>query len=448
MDVSPAIFGSILALLLGACVGAQREMRQQQQRKKDIAGFRTFSLTSVFGFLIGFLGKLFDVSEYVFLIIFGFLLLCILAYYVLNYQFTKDVSNSRLPQTSSVVTVVSLVLVFIIGILVAHNFYYFSSILTLIITSLLFFGDYLHRFAKKITKNEIFASLKFALISVVILPLLPDYSYSLAEMGYFTQILLSLGIEMDLLSKIDIFNPYSIWLLVVFISSIAYVGYILMRLLGAKKGILFTGFLGGLMSSTALTTSFAAESKKAPSLSTPFAIGIIIACSTMFFRILFEVLVVNPLLFPMLFLVLGVMGGVGYAVALYFFHKGNIDHIKPVKFASPFSLKPAFEFTLFFVIIALLSELFVIFFGDNGIYLLAFFSGFADVDPQTLTLSALAKQGEITNMVAVTGITLAAFSNTLVKAGIALYLGSRNMRTKIITAFGLILLVGILLLLL
>lgn len=427
------LIGIFLSLLLGALIGAQREMKLQKLNFKDFAGFRTFSFISIFGFIIGFLS--FEVLENPLLMIltfFGFIILLVVSYFVLAKKYKSYVS-----ETSQVVAL----LTFLIGILISLNFYYISILLSIIITILLVLGTTLHNFAKKISNNEVFATLKFVIISFVVLPILPNKSYGPLDINYVNDILLNY-FSKEILIQFSIFNFYKIWLLVVLISGITYVGYILMKILGTKKGIFLTGVLGGLMSSTALTSSFSIESRKNPKLSNYLGIGVIIASSIMFFRIILEVAIVNlNLLSSVLFL--SFMGFFGICVSLYFYFKIKSSDNTILETKSPFTLGPAIKFSLFFVFIIFISKLFTILFGNNGLYIVSFFSGLGDVDAITLTIAEMAKNGSITNLTASLSIFLAAVSNTIVKGGIAYFLGSQKFSRRIILVFILLIIIGI-----
>lgn len=231
--------------------------------------------------------------------------------------------------------------------------------------------------------------------------------------------------------------------MVVFISGIGYIGYILIKTIGAEKGIEVTGFLGGLISSTALTSSFAIESKKINYLSIPLAIGVVIACSTMFFRIILEVLVLNSELLIGITLLLGSMGLIGLITAFYLYKKVKLNHIKKIKFDSPFTIGPAIKFSILFLFVLFISKLPSIIFGNSGIYFVSFLSGISDVDAITFSLAKLAKQNAISNTSAQIGIVIAAIANTIVKAGIAYYFGSKKFSKQIIIIFSIILIIGI-----
>jgi uncharacterized membrane protein (DUF4010 family) len=431
--IDSLFIGFFLSLILGAIIGAQREMTLQKFKKSDFAGFRTYTLITMLGFLLGYLSFVRLDEVYIAIVgIVGIFAFSLVAYKQVSVR-GKDVS---------IISEVSAVVMFIVGILVSLQEYYFSIIITFILTSLVAVGNQLHSFAKKLTTNEVFASLKFALISIIVLPLLPNRNYSLYEMGFLKDMLLHFGLSEQFLLAMNVFNPFEIWLMVVFVSGIAFIGYILMRTIGAQKGSIYTGFLGGLMSSTALTSSFAIESKRLPFAITPLAVGVIIACSVMFFRILFTVSVLFPSLVKSLFIPMIVMGSVGLIMAFFIFKKQKVDHKQEFKVETPFALKPAFFFGGFYIGIIFLAQAMLYFFGESGVLLVAFLSGIADVDAITISLARLAGDQVISSNLAVLGIVIAAFSNTVVKAGIAYSLGAKKFAKIIFVVFGTMILAG------
>jgi len=424
-----------LSLLLGALIGVQREMRQQQEEIVDFAGFRSYIFISILGYLFGFLGNEIFKSQAIVLVgVFFVFFLSIVAYRAVSKLHPKEISI-----TNEVV----LVLTFLIGILVSMKFYYVCVTLSILITGILYLSEELHKFAKKLKKSEFLATLKFVLISAVILPILPNKNYTPLDLPLFGSLLKKQEIiSSDLLTQLDVFNFFHIWLFVVLISAIGYVGYILMKTIGAERGVEVTGFLGGFMSSTALTSSFALESKRLNYLSSPLIIGTVIACSTMFLRIIFEVWLINPEILLYLLLPMVIMGAFGYLIATYLLKKSKLRHIKNLDLNSPFTLVPALKFAIFFLFILIITKLFTLIYGEKGIFLVAFFSGIADVDAITISLSNLASTGIISASSASTGIILAAFANTFFKAGIAYFVGSKAFSKGIIYTFLLILFVG------
>lgn len=425
-----------LSLMLGALIGIQREIRLQKENKKDLAGFRTFTFISLYGFLSGYLSiEILKNTNFLLLSFSSIILLMITSYYIVSKDKNGDIS---------IITQVLILFAYVIGLLISLNYYYISIILSVTIAVILFLSNQLHLFAKRLTKSEVFATLKFIIVSIVILPILPNKNYTLLELPWIGNILLEQNLfSTELISQLDVFNFYHVWLMVVFVSGIAYIGYVLMKVFGSKKGILITGLLGGFMSSTALTTSFSIQSKKESTLTTPLAIGVIIACSVMFFRVLFEVLVLNPELFFNILIPMTLMGltGIGLAIYLLIKSRNKGEKIHEHKIHSPFTLKPAFTFAAIFLIVSLLSKLFSILFGNSGVYLLSFISGITDVDAIVISLCGLSKQGILSNSVTSFGIIIASISNTFFKAGIAYYFGSKDFFKVIMYVFGVILFV-------
>jgi uncharacterized membrane protein (DUF4010 family) len=436
--IESEIYKLFLSLLLGAIIGSQREIWQKKKKFNDFAGFRTFSLISLFGFLTAFLDNIYNSNFFVILGFIMVILFDLFSYYRIYKVF---------PKRTSVITQVCFLLTYLIGIFIYLNYFYLSLTIAILVSTILFLGEKLHNFAYTLSENEIFATLKFAIISVVILPLLPNKNYTLLDMPVVGNFFSSQSlIPINILKQIDVFNFYKIWLVVIFISGISYVGYILMKTIGSNKGIALTGFLGGLVSSTAVTVSFAQESKKLKYLSIPLALGVVIACSTMFFRMLLEVVVVNSSLFLNLFFILSIMGAIGFVISYFLLKKIKLNHIKDIKVESPFQIMPALKFSLFFLFIIFLSKLFSILFGDKGVYFVAFFSGFSDVDAITLSLSTLALNGNLDMTTAKIGILIAAFSNTLIKGFFAYYFGTRKFSKAVMISLGIILLIGTILL--
>ena len=430
--------GSSLSLLLGALIGAQREVRIQKSHVKDFAGFRTFAFGCLLGFLLGYLAfEVVGESWIIVLSIFNIFVISAIAYYVLSKTDPLEIAMT---------TEMTFVLTFVLGVFISLKYYQISTTLAIVIATILVLGEKLHFIAKHLKNKEIFATLKFAIISLVVLPILPNMNYTLFDFPILGELLKNQSwISQSLILALDVFNFYHMWIMVVFISGIGFVGYFLMKVLGSQRGILLTGFLGGFMSSTALTTSFSQESSKSKSLANPLAIGVIIACSTMFFRIIFEVIVLNKNLLYGLTIPLGIMGFVGFALALYLFFKYDKKSVKVAKeekLTSPFTLAPALEFALLYLMISFFSKLFTLIRGDSGIYILSFISGITDVDAITISLSTLALNLSISSNVAQMGIIIAAMTNTIFKGAIVYYLGSKPFFHKIFYVFTIILLFG------
>lgn len=220
--------------------------------------------------------------------------------------------------------------------------------------------------------------------------------------------------------------------MVVLIAVISFVGYFAVRLGGAEKGILFTGLFAGLSSSTALTLHFARTSRQNREIEAMLAAGILLACGTMFPRILIYAAVISPGLLPALLLPVSVMGIMLYLPALYFWrhHRQALSVDSPTPIQNPLELRTALLFGGLLAIIMLLGEWLRGILGEAGIYLLAAASGVADVDAITLSLTRMSLE-RIEPSTAVLGIVIAAAVNNLFKSGLATVLGTRHLGKRV-----------------
>ena len=236
-----------------------RENIPVQTTKKYLPVSELFRLLSIFGFLSALISSF--TSYWIFiagLISFGALV-------TVSHIFSA--SSGKRGATSET----AVLIVFLSGALVYWNFIILASIIGVIVTLFLSLKIQLHKFAGKVSEEDIYATIKLAIITVIILPLLPDKTY-----GPF-----------------NVLNPLLIWRMVIFISALSFIGYIFIKTIGQDKGIPITGLLGGLVSSTALTISLAKKSKETAELSNSFGIGILLASTVMYLRIFFIVLVLD-----------------------------------------------------------------------------------------------------------------------------------------------------------
>ncbi|HHW05684.1 MAG TPA: MgtC/SapB family protein [Methanothermobacter sp.] len=402
----------LISLGIGALIGIERERRREHS---EFAGIRTFMLMALLGTLSVYVSENFP---YFLLVAFIGLVTLIVASYVMS---TKDDGDIGL--TSEVAAL----LTFVLGAICAYGEgYKLAPIIAIIVTALLALKGYLHLFARRISEKEMIDTLKFLVIAFVILPLLPN-----TYMGPF-----------------QVFNPYQIWLMVVFISGISYAGYIAMKIIGPERGLSVTGIIGGLVSSTAVVTAMAGRVKESESVLKAAVFASVVASSMMFFRILFEVMVINPSLLTFLSLPLFTMGILGISLGLGLLRSPDENVKSDVKLKNPFSLKPAFLFGALFMVILFLSKAANVYIGNMGVYVAGIVSGVADVDAITVSMALLSKNNVISQYTAITTITLASISNTLVKLGIAFLFGTKNFGKKIGVVFGAVILAGLIIIIL
>ncbi len=401
-----------VAIVLTSLIGLEREQKYQKYGSDAFGGVRTFALIGLFGAL-SFILSAYSIVYFAVLTV-GFFLLIVTSYFITCKR------NNDVGATSEVAAI----LVYIVGILCGMEKFVLATVVALAVLSILHFKAPLHKWAKHLKNEEIVSAIQFIVIAFVVLPLLPNQ-----EFGPF-----------------GFFNPYIVWLMVVFISAISFVSYIAIKLFGAKRGIGVTGFLAGFISSTALVLSFSGESKRNKGIVNPYVLAVVVASSAMFFRVLLEVSVLSPGLLDMLLIPLVAMGGVGILSVLFLWIKKDKSSEKiekeMLKIKSPFRIGPALKFGAFFAAISLLTKLGSEYMGDSGLYLSSFISGIMDVDAITVNMAGDFVANKITENAAVVAIIIAAMTNTFAKGAIFLALGHRKVALKIISIFALMLLVG------
>ncbi len=401
-----------IALALGALIGVEREYAHYKNRGHMIAGIRTFPLIALFGALSAYLGE--RISVWILVVgIFLTGILILVSYSLINKTHRKFVGTT---------TEVAGFLTFFIGALSYYGETFFAMMLAISITIILYARSVLHDFAAHIKKEEMADTLKFAVIAFVILPFLPNKGYG----------------------PYELFNPFLIWSMVVFVCGIGFVGYVLMKWKG-EKGLELTALLGGLVSSTALTSNFAQKSKKKVNLSYALAVGVIIANGVMFIRLLLEIFALNPILFVEIFPIFAILAGATALIAYILWKRGKKAKDSKVELGSPFALAPALKFAIIFTLALALIKLSNIYFSPKGIYFVSFLSGLADADAITLSLSQLAG-GSVSMLVAKKSILIAALSNVASKGAIAVWLGGSAFRKIVLSSFIPIILLGIILL--
>ncbi|AAB85926.1 MgtC/SapB family protein [Methanothermobacter thermautotrophicus] len=231
--------------------------------------------------------------------------------------------------------------------------------------------------------------------------------------------------------------------MVVFISAISYAGYIAMKIAGPERGLGATGIIGGLVSSTAVVTAMAGRVRDSEDLMGPAVFAAVISSSMMFFRILLEVSVVNSSLVGYVAPPMLAMGVLGVMLAAMFMRSSSgID--SDIKIENPFSVKPALIFGALFLAILFISKAASVYLGRGGVLVASVISGVADVDAITVSMSILAAGGSISQSTAAAAITLAGVSNTLIKGGIALVLGTKKFGKRVGTLFVAIITAGLL----
>mgnify|MGYP006277796451 CR=1 FL=1 len=402
------------ALLIGILIGLQREHAYGDPKGGLFAGVRTFTLLAVLGTSAAFLSDLVE-NDFIFVGLSSAVILMIIIAYFVGATERGEVGLT---------TEVAAVLTILIGAISYYHSIEFAAALGVMTTVLLAVKGEMRNLAQVVTKEDIFATLQFAVITAIILPILPNQEFGPPPL--------------------DVLNPHNVWRLVVFISGINFLGYILIKIVGPRRGIGLSGILGGLASSTANTLSFSQRSNTQENLERSFGMAIIIGWTIMFIRVLVEVAVVNRTLLPKLWPAMAAMGFVGLVYSGYLFWSQNLIDEEELELSNPFELGPAIKFGLVFAVILVVSKAAEVYFGQAGLYLSSFLAGLADVDAITLSIADLSKSASgIGQETARTAIILAAVSNTIAKGVMVISLGSKRLRKVIWPGFVAMLVVGV-----
>jgi uncharacterized membrane protein (DUF4010 family) len=278
--------------------------------------------------------------------------------------------------------------------------------------------------SKKASEEEFITLAKFIAFAGVILPLLPDKTIS---------------------DQIPI-SPYNLWLAVVVVSGISYVSYLLKKFVFPDSGIMLTGILGGLYSSTA-TTVIIARRSKVGSTGAKAVSAIMVANGMMYLRILFLAFLFNRAIATVLavpFLIL-------FAICILLsklsgkhddmLQQSSADEMNAVENKNPLELKTAVIFGLLFVFFAIVTEYVMKTYGNSGITSLAFIVGVTDIDPFLLNL--LQHMGGITETTIALAIINATNSNNILKMAYAITLSDKNLNRKLILSFSILIISGL-----
>lgn len=412
LQVSPEALGLGAALAVGLLIGLERGWRDRDLPDgARIAGLRTFALTGLLGGVLGSLLPQFGPWP----LLGGVVGLAL----ILAVSYTQAAKASgNLSATTAVASLLTLVL----GAYAAQGSAVLALAAAVIVMVLLDLKPVLHGGLRWIEHRELRAGLQLLVLSVVILPSLPD-----AGWGPYAAI-----------------NPYQLWWAVILIAGLSLVGHFAMRLTGAQRGIVWTGLLGGLASSTAATLTLARYTRQNPSLAGAAAAGALSACGVMFFRIAVLLAVLRPVLlqtFGVFLVVTGlVLLGLGLWAGRRLTHSGQGEStIQPM---APFDLGTALGFGAFLAVMAVLVPLTQQWVGTVGIYVLSAVSGTADVDAIVISLAHMQGAGGLSGTTTVLALCIAALSNMLTKVTMAWSTGGAAMGRPLLKGYAIGVLAG------
>ena len=401
----------VVAIGLGVLLGLERERTKGEEGG---AGVRTFALIALSGAISGYVGERLGLN-WLALAMFVAIAALIIVMYV--------VTAAR--GDTGITTEVSALLAFILGLLCAHGQLQLASWVAVAMALLLALKEWLHRFASRIDAADVEATLKFSIITLIILPLVPDINYGPAPL--------------------DVVNPYKIWQMVVLISALNFASYLLVKIVGAEHGLGIAGLLGGLVSSTAVTLGFAQRSRQPGEDASALALGIVLAWTVMFFRVLIMSSLISWELGRRLALAVGLLCMVSLGACYWLWRRHQQRERGEVKPGSnPFALDQAIKFGLLFGVVVLVAKAAQVYLGDAGLYLAAGIAGLTDVDAITLAMANLAWSDSAKLGTAARAIIIAIMANTATKSAMAIGLGSLELRRITLPIAALLVITGML----
>lgn len=391
-----------VSLGTGFLIGLQREYAHGGGKRNITAGERTFSLVSLGGALAAMLAEKLN-SPWILVGALGL----VGGYSAIGYAI-EGWRQERVGITSEVAVVIA----FLIGPLCYWGELGLAVAIGIATTVMLSLKIPTDKFVRTLTQHDITAALQLAVISAIVLPILPNQSF--------------------LPPPLDVFNPFRIWLMVVFISAVSFLGYVLIKIVGPHRGIGLTGLMGGIVSSTAVTMSFAARSKDTPQHSRRIGQAIMLSWVVMLVRMLVEVSVLSLRLLDTIWMPVVMIGIVGVIYSVYLYYYDRDMQFVDVEFNNPFSLVTALKFGLLYALVLVISSTAQYFFGQTGIILSSILSGMVNVSAITLSLAQLATSGGITLASASHALVYVIMANTVTKGVISYTSGSVELRRAII----------------
>lgn len=389
----------LTSLAIGLLIGLERERNPTAK-----AGLRTFSLVAMAGTLGALLA---DKTGAPWVLGAGLLLLG--GMMVAAYTRNEDEAD---PGTT---TVAAVVVCYSLGALVWYGYSQLAVTLAILTTILLYFKAEMRGISQRLSRLDLVSILQFAVLSFVILPVLPNLGYG----------------------PYGVLNPYQLWWMVVLIAGLSLAGYAALRIVGQRRGALLTGLFGGIASSTATTLAFSRHGRADPNLIGMAALVILLANWMVMIRLAIEVAVVAP---PLLATMLPIFGGGALAglLALYFSIWRRLltrPDAPRLEVKNPTELRAALSFGLLYAGVLLASAWLSDLAGSGGLYAVALVSGLTDVDAITLSSLRLHGLGTLTAHQAATAILLALLANIVFKAGLTLAIGGYGLARRALPGF-------------
>jgi len=407
---APEAFQALgISLGLGLLVGLQRERAGSR-----VAGFRTFTLITLLGTLTGIMAE--PLGPW--MVAAG--LASVAAILVVANVIRLHDEDASPGMTTEVAALV----MYCVGAYVALGNRSVAIAMGGAVAVMLYAKPILHGLVRRMGEGEMRGLIQFALVALVILPILPDEPY-----GPF-----------------KVLNPRQIWWMVVLVSGISLSGYVAFRLLGERKAAVAAGLLGGVISSTATTVSYSRRAAHVEGQAATAALVILLASTVVYARVLLEIWIVARPTLPSVFGPIAVMMGTALVLSVFVWLRARGQRAEVDPADNPTELRGAITFGVLFALVLLAVAAAKEHFGDRGIYAVAAISGLTDMDAITLSTSRMAAEGSLAASTAWRAIVVAAIANLVFKGGLVAAIGGPSLVKRVAPLFGVTILVGLALL--
>lgn len=393
---------------LGALIGLIRQRSEQEKKQPGVSysGVRTFTFWSVLGCTAAFITDNYAAA------------MLPVTVAAVAAQFIIPSERATAQTRGGSTTLVAALLTMSVGALMHWQHHEEAVVISAVTAVLLGMKRHIHEWTRGFTAEDVNATLKFVAISGIILPIVPNEQYG----------------------PYDAFNPYSTWMIVVLISGTSFLGYLLMRVMDARSGLLLSSVLGGMASSTATTLALSRQSHAHRNIAENCATGIAIASLVMLPRLILLVGLLHRPLARQLIVPCIIIGAPALLYAGFLWLRSRKQEVDSGKLAiaNPLNLTSALQFAVLYAIIAILVKAIehhqVL---ESSLLPLSFVSGLMSVDPMALSLAGELQSDSIASELAVRGIVMAIIGNTVLKAILALRAGAPGVKLHVSIAFGL-----------
>lgn len=407
------VIGLLMASGVGSIIGLEREFNTHGEAA-HLGGLRTFTLIALAGFIVGELSQ----HTHIYLLLAattGFMGLIGVAYFI-------QTQNQRLGLTSEL----GMLLTFFLGVLIAYGHIQEALAAVVVITTILSLKEQLHNIVKKLTNEELFAFIKFIILALLILPMLPDQTF---------------GPDSSI-------NVRDLGLIVMVVLTFSFGGYLLLKFGSPNKGILLSALIGGLFSSTMIAWVFASRSRERPEYGPVYGAGIVLASSVMLVRVfiltaIFAFPVAKLLILPLLMMLLA-----SVVPAIISWRRDEQVQTGALDAGNPLDIKNAVFFAGLYIATTLLMYYTREWLSASMVYVSAAITGIADIDAITLSTAKWASTNPEQSTVAQRLILVAIFSNSVFKLSVSLIRGVPALRIAALKGFGMVIGAGVLYLIL